>query len=116
MPLRLDTRDPGFEASFASFLDAKRALEEDVDRDVADIVADVRARGDAALVELTRRFDRLDLARVPMRVAPAEIAAAEAQCGADALSALAFAAGRIADYHRRQLAAGLDTPMKPACG
>ncbi len=108
MPLRLDTRDPGFEASFASFLDAKRALEEDVDRDVADIVADVRARGDAALVELTRRFDRLDLARVPMRVAPSEIAAAEAQCGADALSALAFAAGRIADYHRRQLPQDLD--------
>jgi len=103
MPLRLDTRDPRFEAAFASFLAAKRAHEEDVDRDVAAIIAEVRAGGDAALAELTRRFDRLDLAQVAMRVAPAEINAAEAQCGADALSALAFAAGRIADYHRRQM-------------
>ncbi len=109
MPLRLDTRDPGFAASFAAFLDAKRALEADVDRDVAQIIADMRARGDAALADFTRRFDRLDFARVPMRVAQAEIEAAEAQCDADALSALAFAAGRIADYHRRQLPQDLDT-------
>jgi histidinol dehydrogenase len=108
MPLRLDTRDPGFAASFAIFLDAKRALEADVDRDAAQIIADVRARGDAALADFTRRFDRLDFARVPMRVARAEIEAAEAQCDADALSALAFAAGRIADYHRRQVPQDLD--------
>jgi histidinol dehydrogenase len=108
MPLRLDTHGPGFAASFATFLDQKRALEADVDRDAASIIADVRARGDAALAELTRRFDRLDLARVPMRVPAEEIAAAEAHCSGDALAALAFAANRIVDYHRRQLPQDLD--------
>ncbi len=103
MPLRLETRDPAFATSFTAFLDVKRALEADVDREAAHIIADVRARGDAALGDFTRRFDRLDFARVAMRVAPAECAAAEAQCGVEALGALAFAAGRIADYHRRQL-------------
>ncbi len=109
MPLRLDTRDRGFAAAFGAFLDAKRALEADVDREAAAIIADVRARGDAALADLTRRFDKLDFAHTPLEVAPAEIAAAEAQCGAEALDALAFAAGRIADYHRRQLPQDLDT-------
>ncbi|HUK58826.1 MAG TPA: histidinol dehydrogenase [Stellaceae bacterium] len=108
MPLRLDTRERSFAASFRDFLDAQRANEADVDREAATIIADMRARGDDALADFTRRFDRLDFARVPLRVAPAEIAAAEGQCAADALGALAFAAGRIADYHRRQLPQDLD--------
>jgi histidinol dehydrogenase len=108
MPLRLDTRNQNFAAAFQDFLGVKRALDEEVDDTVAAILADVRARGDAAVIELTRRFDRLELTAETMRVTPAEIAAARARCGADALAALELAAERIASYHRRQVPADLD--------
>ena len=61
MPLELATSDPGFEAAFTRFLATKREVSEDVDQAVRAIIAQVRREGDAALVELTRRFDRLDL-------------------------------------------------------
>jgi histidinol dehydrogenase len=108
MPHRLDTRAPGFEAAFAALLAAKRELEEDVDAAVAEILADVKRRGDDALIELTRRFDRLELAPARLRVARAELDAARASCAPDALAALGLAAERIAAYHRRQLPADLD--------
>jgi histidinol dehydrogenase len=108
MPLRLDTRDAGFAASFQAFLLTKRALDAEVDDAVAAILADVKARGDAAVIELTRRFDRLDLTPAAMRVGASEIAAARAKCAAPALSALELAAERIASYHRRQLPSDLD--------
>ena len=102
MPLHLDTTEPGFEARFAALLSMKREDAPDVDAAVAAIVADVRARGDAALAELTARFDRVDLGAVPMRVGADEIAAAAAQVGAEDRAALDFAAARIRDYHARQ--------------
>jgi histidinol dehydrogenase len=108
MPLRLETRAPGFAAGFAAFVAAKREMEGDVDEAVAAILEDVRRRGDDAVIELTRRFDRLELTRETMRVLPAEIAAARGRCGAEALAALDFAADRIGAYHRRQLPADLD--------
>jgi histidinol dehydrogenase len=102
MPVRLATADAGFEARFGELLDAKREVSEDVDRAVAEIIAAVRARGDAAVREYTARFDRLDLAPAAWRVAPAEITAARGQCAADTLAALDLAAERIEEYHRRQ--------------
>jgi len=68
MPLHLTTTDPDFENAFAVFLAAKREASEDVDQAVRAIIAQVRKDGDKALVELTRRFDRLDLAATGIRV------------------------------------------------
>ncbi len=67
------------------------------------IIADVRARGDAALIELTAQFDKLTLTPGTLRVSLQEIDAAEAQCPAETLKALDVAAKRIEDYHRRQI-------------
>ena len=61
MPQFLSTTDADFEVRFTQVLNAKREDSPDVDAVVADIIADVRARGDAAVIELTRKFDRLDL-------------------------------------------------------
>jgi len=102
MALRLATADPDFEDRFAAFLATKREVAEDVGREVARIIADVRARGDEALVELTRRFDRLELMPGTLRVAADEIASAHASCDAEALEALHFAATRIRAHHERQ--------------
>src|SRR5262249_52174702 len=80
MPLRLDTRDADFAERFAAFLATKRETAQDVEQAVRAIIADVIARGDEALVELSRRFDRIDLAAVGLRVTPDEISAAAAAC------------------------------------
>ncbi|MEX0814811.1 MAG: histidinol dehydrogenase, partial [Dongiaceae bacterium] len=108
MPLRLDARRPGFDVGFAALLSAKREMERDVDRTVAEIIADVRARGDAALIDYTRRFDRVALTPETLRVPAAEIGAAAGRCAPETLAALRFAAARIDDYHRRQMPADLD--------
>ncbi|MFC7333158.1 histidinol dehydrogenase [Rhodocista pekingensis] len=102
MPLRLSTRDPGFEAGFATLLAAKREVQEDVNAAVAAILADVRARGDAAVIEYTRRWDRQDLTPETLRITAAEIDAAVARCDAATLAALHEAAARIEAFHRRQ--------------
>ncbi|MEI9932298.1 MAG: histidinol dehydrogenase, partial [Rhizomicrobium sp.] len=101
MARRLDARAPDFESAFDALLNAKREQEEDVAASVRAIVADVRARGDAALVELTERFDKVR--PNSLRLGAAEIDAAEAQCSKEALKALDIAANRIEIYHRRQL-------------
>jgi histidinol dehydrogenase len=103
MPRRLDTRDADFEAQFAALIDADREADEDVSRTVKDIIADVRKRGDAALIELSRRFDRVELSRDSMRVSADEIAAGERGCAAGLKDALQLAAARIEAYHTRQL-------------
>ena len=108
MPCRLDARDPGFEIAFRAFLGAKREVSEDVDRIVADILADVRARGDDAVIELTRRFDGLDLTPETMRVPADDLINAAAACDPVVIAALTTAARRIADFHRRQMPADLD--------
>lgn len=102
MPIRLDTRAVDFAARFAAFLAAKREATEDVAQSVREIIADVRKRGDRALIELSRKFDRVDLDRIGLRVPAADIAAATAKCDAKALQALQFARDRIEAYHRRQ--------------
>ncbi|TMJ73156.1 MAG: histidinol dehydrogenase, partial [Alphaproteobacteria bacterium] len=103
MPLHLTTGDPDFERAFAAFLAAKREVSEDVDAAVRAIIAQVRENGDKAVIELTRRFDRLDLAATGMRVTQAEIAAAVAACDIDTMAALELACARIESHHRRQL-------------
>jgi histidinol dehydrogenase len=103
MPLRLDTRDADFAERFAAFLATKREAAQDVEQAVRAIIADVVARGDEALIELSRRFDRIDLVEVGLRVTPDEIEAAAAACDPVALAALKLARERIEAYHRRQL-------------
>src|SRR5690349_7011327 len=102
MPLRLDSQNSDFAQRFAAFLGAKREASQDVEQAVRAIIADVKARGDRALIELTAKFDRLDLGKVGMRVSAAEIDAAEAACDAEALAALKLARERIEAYHARQ--------------
>jgi histidinol dehydrogenase len=102
MPTFLSSRDPGFEAAFAALLGAKREEAEDVDQAVAAIIADVRARGDTAVIELTARFDRLDLTSGHLAFSEAEIAAECAKVGPEDRAALELAAARIRAYHERQ--------------
>ncbi|TMI98530.1 MAG: histidinol dehydrogenase [Alphaproteobacteria bacterium] len=103
MPIRLDARAPGFAEKFRAFLDTKREASADVEQAVRAIIADVAARGDAALIELTKKFDRVDLGTTGLRVTTAELDAAAAACDPTALDALTLARDRIESYHRRQL-------------
>src|SRR5438270_166359 len=103
MPIRLDARAPDFAESFRAFLDTKRETSADVEQAVRAIVADVAARGDAALIELTNKFDRVDLSAARLRVTQAELDSASAACDPAALDALKLARDRIESYHRRQL-------------
>jgi histidinol dehydrogenase len=103
MPQRLDIRATDFDAAFAALLTAKRETEADVNDTVAAILKAVRERGDAALLEFTKKFDRLDLTAATMRVTPEEMDAATKACAPETLAALHVAADRIADYHRRQM-------------
>ena len=102
MAITLDMGGADFELRFRALLEAKRESAVDVDAAVAAIIADVRARGDAALAECTLRFDRVDLTRSGFRIAAREIDAAFAACDPAALKALEFAHERVLAYHRRQ--------------
>ncbi len=101
MPLRLSAGDLDFEASFATFLSAKREVSEEVGLVVAAIIDDVRRRGDSAVIEYTHRFDAHDLAAVGMRFDQAEIETARSKCDPVGLRALELAAARIAAFHER---------------
>ncbi len=103
MPLRLNIADPGFEAAFAALVSAKRESDADVGAAVAAIIADVRKRGDSALIEYSARFDRLEITAERLRFDTAKIDGAVAACPADTLAALKQAAARIEAYHRRQM-------------
>ncbi|WP_322893389.1 MULTISPECIES: histidinol dehydrogenase [unclassified Yoonia] len=103
MPQFLSTSDSDFEARFTALLGAKREDSPDVDHIVAEIIADVRTRGDAAVIELTSRFDRLDLTPDTLRFTPEEIAAECALVSDEDHAALEMAADRIRAYHSRQM-------------
>jgi histidinol dehydrogenase len=107
-PLRLDAAAPGFEKEFSAFLGRNREVDENVDRIVADIVADVRARGDAALVEYTKKFDKVETDAVGLRLSDAERKAAAAKAPAAQREALVFAAQRIEAFHRALLPQDVD--------
>lgn len=102
MPLRLDRSSREFESRFAAMLAEKREHAADVGAAVAAIIADVRARGDAALIDYSRRFDRVELSPATLRVPAADIDRVVAECDPEAIAALEFAAGRIERFHARQ--------------
>ena len=108
MALTLSTRDLGFEAGFGQLLAAKRESAADVDAAVAEIIEDVAARGDAALIDHTRRFDGMDLAAGGLRLRAREIADGAAAAPSETVAALRVAAERIESFHRRQLPAAID--------
>lgn len=103
MPITLSATAPDFEAAFTTLLSAKREDSPDVDAAVAGIIADVRARGDAAVIELTAQFDRITLTPDSLRISAAEIAAAIEAVAPEDRQALELAAARIRAYHVRQL-------------
>ena len=103
MAVRLDTRTADFAQKFRAFLDTKREISADVEATVRAIIADVAARGDAALRDYTKKFDRFDLDGVGLRVTPAEVAAAFDDCERSILDALKFARDRIEAFHLRQM-------------
>ena len=103
MPLFLSTQDPDFEPRFQALLGLKREEAEDVDQAVAAIIADVRARGDAAVIDLTAKFDRTALTAETMAFSPDEIAEECAKVLPADRAALELAAERIRAYHSRQM-------------
>jgi histidinol dehydrogenase len=103
MPIRLDSRSLDFAARFTAFLASKRETAEDVERTARGIIAEVRKNGDRALIELSKKFDRVDLERIGLRVSADEIEKAAAACDRSTLDALTLARDRIEAYHRRQL-------------
>lgn len=103
MPQFLDATAPDFEAAFVALLSAKREDSPDVDHIVAEIIADVRARGDAAVLELTAKFDRLTLDASQLAITADEVDAACEQVDPAVRDALELAAKRISAYHARQM-------------
>jgi len=102
MPLRLDAQSADFSERFSKLLALKREVADDVEQTVRGILADVQARGDRALFELTAKYDRIDLAKAGLRVTAEEISKAERSCNVETLAALKLARDRIEAYHRRQ--------------
>lgn len=102
MPKRLDASDLDFERAFQALLGLKRESDPDVAEIVAEIIADVRARGDEALFDYTSRFDRIDMSAETVRVRPQEILDAREAVSGEALAALNFAAERIRFFHEKQ--------------
>ena len=103
MPQFLDATAANFEADFTALLGAKREDSPDVDAVVADIITHVRRDGDAAVLALTSKFDRLDLTPDTLAFSPDDIDAYCAQVSEDDRTALEIAADRISSYHARQM-------------
>lgn len=114
MTLRLSTADADFEDRFTAFLATKREASQEVDAAVREIIARVRAEGDRALKEYTKRFDRFDVEKAGMRVERSEIEAAYEATDAETRAALELAKERIEAHHRRQMPT--DTRYKDALG
>jgi histidinol dehydrogenase len=106
-PIRLDASTSSFEKEFSAFLGRNRDTDEDVDRVVADIIADVRRRGDAAVLDYTRRFDWPDLQADDLRITENERDEAAAMVPQVQREALEFAARRIEVFHRALLPTGV---------
>ncbi|SMQ58788.1 histidinol dehydrogenase [Devosia lucknowensis] len=102
MPLRLDSAQVDFEQLFAGLLGAKRESSKDVNDAVAAIIADVRARGDVAVAELTNRFDRTSLTPDTLAFGAEEIARAAAEVPDHVRAALQTAHDRIRVHHEKQ--------------
>jgi histidinol dehydrogenase len=100
--MALDMQSADFEERFSALLAAKRESSADVAVAVADIIEDVRQRGDASLAELSLRFDRVEIGRIGLKIGAPEIEAASAACEKEALEALKLAHARVMDFHLRQ--------------
>src|ERR1700678_4495640 len=107
MAVALDMQSADFNERFASLVAAKRETSADVDLTVADIIDDVRHRGDVALAELSLRFERIEIGRIGLKIAAADIEAAIGACEKTALEALKLAHARVMDFHLRQKPADL---------
>ena len=103
MPIFLNALAADFEAAFQNLLNAKREDSPDVDAVVAEIIADVRSRGDAAVIDVTTKFDRIALTPDSLRITAEEIADAMDEVSSEDKAALELAATRIRAYHARQL-------------
>jgi histidinol dehydrogenase len=103
MPVRVDTSSADFAAGFTAFLAARREASVDIEAAARAIVDDIATRGDVALIEATRKFDRFDLDAGGLRITAGEIDAAIKACDAATLDALKFARDRIESFHRQQL-------------
>lgn len=103
MPIFLNSTEADFEARFSALLSMKREDSPDVDQAVAEIINDVRTRGDEAVIELTAKFDRLELNQENLRVSAEEIAEAVSKVSDEEMEALKLAADRVAAYHEKQL-------------
>jgi len=103
MAITLRQSDAGFEQRFAAFLTTKREVSADVNTAVRDIIARVRAEGDAALIDYTRRFDRADLATLGIAVSRQDIEDAYTQADPATVEALKLARDRIHAHHARQM-------------
>ncbi len=103
MAIWLEQASQDFEDRFSAFLTTKREVSEDVNDAVRAIIDDVRARGDAALIDYSRRFDGIDLEKVGTRVSEAEVDAALAETDPQIIDALKLAAERIERHHARQM-------------
>ncbi|MBV8961585.1 MAG: histidinol dehydrogenase, partial [Hyphomicrobiales bacterium] len=102
MAQRLDFTKSGFEERFRALIGVKREAAEDIEAVVATILRDIAERGDEALIEYSRRFDKVELSPATLRVSEDEIEAAVAASPRDALEALSFARERIEAFHLRQ--------------
>jgi histidinol dehydrogenase len=102
MPQRLDSQDAGFAEAFAALVADRRESDGNVSADVAAIIADVRARGDEAIAELTSRFDGVDLETEGWAIPPAELDTALAGLTPELRGALEHAEVRIRRFHERQ--------------
>jgi histidinol dehydrogenase len=107
MAMALDMQSPDFERRFAALLSAKREASADVDAAAAAIIEDVRDRGDEALADYSLRFDRVDVAKLGLRISAVEVETAIEACEGTALKALHLAHDRVMDFHRRQKPADL---------
>ncbi len=105
MPAFLDTTAPGFRDQFEALVHSRRDQGENVGSTVSTIIADVRARGDQALIELSARLDHVDLEAEGLRFTADQIAAAMDAAEPATLDALRLARQRIETHHRRQLPA-----------
>lgn len=109
MRWRLDNRDPGFAADFTALVEARREATQDVRAAVEEIVAAIRHDGDAALLDMTRRFDRWQPAdAAALRIDAAEMRSAWEGLGPDLQAALQLAAARIRAFHLEQRPRDLD--------
>ena len=100
---RLNASDAGFADAFDALVNGRREADADVSRDVVQTIRDVRAHGDATLVEMTQRFDGFDLNDAGWQIDAAQCKAAYEGLDAGLRDALTLAAKRIEAYHQAQL-------------